>query len=166
MIDHVSPVSVGRQGQGERSTMGSLSRRSGADGERMVAHLFQRFGFQAERGCQRDGRTGHADVEGVPGLHIEVKFYGKFTNGDLENAMAQSERDANGLQERTGEEVIPVVIHKVKGAHGWNVSLTVAGLFALVDNNLPFALDYPDAIATFTFDDFMRLYIPYTGRIK
>lgn len=145
--------------------MGSLSRNSGADGERMVRDLFRRFGYNdAERGCQRDGRTGHADVEGVPGLHIEVKFWMRFTRGDLEDAMRQSERDAAGFFERTGVEIIPIVVHKRKGAHGWNVSITVAWLLQILDANIPFSLDYPDAIATFTFDDFMRMYIPYERR--
>lgn len=158
------PALVRETGAGERRNMGALSRRSGADGERMVARLFKDYGYPAERGVQHDGRTGHADVEGVPYLHIEVKFWGKFTRGDLENAICQAERDSDGYFARTGEELIPVVVHKVKGAHGWNVSMTIAALLSLLDTNMPFALDYPDAITTFSFEDFMRLYMPFGER--
>lgn len=144
--------------------MGATSRRSGADGERMVAHLFRKWGYPAERGVQHDGRTGHADVEGVPYIHIEVKFYARFTPGDLEKAMLQSERDASGRQEATGEYLIPIVVHKVKGAHGWSVSMRCLSLFALHEA-MPYTTDDPcGEIVTMAFDDFIVVYMAYEGR--
>ena len=50
-----------------RGTMARInSRRKGKNGELQVAHLFQAAGYKAERGCQHDGLSGHADVIGVP----------------------------------------------------------------------------------------------------
>lgn len=82
--------------------MGKSSRDKGKRGELMVAHFLKDFGYDARRGQQFAGANGDADVVGLPGIHIEVKFVEKL---DLLGAYAQSCRDA-----REGE--IPVVFHK------------------------------------------------------
>ena len=142
--------------------MGALSRSSGADGERQVAHLFQKYGYPAERGCQHDGMTGHADVIGIPGLYIEVKFHRVFTRKDLEDAFDQVERDSTAQAIETGlHDIIPVVIWKKKGSHGWNVSLRTIGIMDLFKVP-PFITDAPmDGIVTMNFEDFIGLYRHY-----
>lgn len=78
------------------------SRQKGKRGELYVAHFLKDYGYDAKRGQQYAGINGDADVVGLPGVHIEVKFVEKL---DLQGAYAQSARDA-----RPGE--IPVVFHK------------------------------------------------------
>lgn len=145
--------------------MGKLSRDSGADGERQVARLFRAYGFEkAERGVQRDGRTGHADVIGVPGIYIEVKFHRSFTRRDLEKAFDQVEDNSDALARDTGmHDIIPVVIWKEKGSRGWNVSMRTIGVLDLFKTP-PFVSNAPlDGIVTMSFDDFIRLYASYVG---
>ena len=69
--------------------MGKMSRDKGARGEREVASLCKAFGYEARRTSQSDGRF-EADVEGLPGIHIEVKRTEKFS---LYDALAQAFRD-------------------------------------------------------------------------
>lgn len=46
----------------------------GKKGELEVANLFKSYGFEEARRSQQYSGAGHtADVEGMPGLHIEVK---------------------------------------------------------------------------------------------
>lgn len=86
--------------------MGKMSRDKGARFEREVAALFHAGGFgKAYRSAQYCGYTGHAaDVEGVPGIHIECKHSEKMR---LYDWMEQATRDA----EAHGTD-LPVVIHK------------------------------------------------------
>ena len=55
--------------------MGKMQRTKGAKGELEFAHLCQEYGYTAvHRTAQHCGKTGQAgDVEGLPGIHIEVK---------------------------------------------------------------------------------------------
>lgn len=78
------------------------SRAKGKRGELHVAHFLKDYGYDARRGQQYAGINGDADVVGLPGIHIEVKFVEKL---DLLGAYLQSKRDA-----REGE--IPTVWHK------------------------------------------------------
>lgn len=66
------------------------SRSKGAVGERESARLFRDYGYDAHRTAQHCGMTGVADIEGVPGLHIEVKRREKL---NLYDAMSQAVRD-------------------------------------------------------------------------
>lgn len=91
------------------------SRDKGARAERDVAALLRAHGFdKARRGQQYCGANGDADVEGVPGVHIEVKHVEKL---NIENAMLQSVRDARDSE-------IPVVIHR-KNHEGWKVTMSL-----------------------------------------
>ena len=88
------------------------SRQKGAKGERELANFLREHGFESRRGQQYSGRTGEADVVGLPGIHIECKRVERL---DLDAALEQSVRDA-----RAGE--IPVVIHR-KNRQSWRITM-------------------------------------------
>lgn len=88
------------------------SRNKGARGERELAELLRKYGYEARRGQQFSGANGDADVVGLPGYHIECKRVEKL---NLDEAMAQSIRDAR-------ENEIPIVCHR-KDRKGWMVTL-------------------------------------------
>lgn len=85
---------------------GKTSRDKGKRGELFVAHLLQEKGYDASRSAQHCGKTGQAaDVIGLPGIHIEVKFVERMT---LYPWMEQAIRDS----EANGEGNMPAVFHK------------------------------------------------------
>lgn len=86
----------------------------GKRNELLLAHFFQRWGFNARRGQQYAGINGDADVVGVPYLHVECKAVQKL---NLDKAMEQSIRDA-----REGE--IPTVVHR-KDRQDWRITLSL-----------------------------------------
>ena len=88
------------------------SRDKGKRGELEVAHLLQKYGYDARRGQQYSGSNGDPDVVGLPGIHIEVKRVEKL---NLENAVEQSMRDA-----KDGEK--PAVLHR-KNRRKWLVTM-------------------------------------------
>lgn len=81
--------------------MSKMQRDKGARFERTIASYFKEYGYDAFRTSQSSGEY-QADVEGVPGIHIECKHCERMT---LYDWMSQSVRDA-----KAGEK--PVVIHK------------------------------------------------------
>lgn len=86
--------------------MGKMSRDKGKRFEREVSALFKDFGYDAHRTAQYHGKTGQAaDVEGVPGLHIECKHVERMS---LYEWMEQAQRDARAAENHD----LPVVIHK------------------------------------------------------
>lgn len=86
--------------------MGKMSRDKGKRFERVVAGLFQDYGYDARRTAQYKGNTGKAgDVEGVPYLHIEAKHQERM---NLYTWISQSISDAAA----EGKGNLPVVIHK------------------------------------------------------
>ena len=90
------------------------SRDKGKRNELLLAHFFQRYGFDAHRVQQYSGLQGDADVVGVPYLHLECKAVQKL---NLDKAMEQSIRDA-----REGE--IPTVVHR-KDRQDWKITLSL-----------------------------------------
>lgn len=92
--------------------MGKMSRAKGKVGERELAGYLREYGYDCRRGVQYSGRTGAADVVGLPGIHIECKRVERL---NIEDAMAQSRRDA-----RVDE--IPVVMHR-KNNCKWLVTM-------------------------------------------
>lgn len=92
--------------------MGKTSRDKGKRGERELANILKEHGFEARRGQQFCGRSGDADVIGIPGIHIECKRVEKL---NISEAMSQSRRDA-----REGE--IPTVIHR-RNNESWLVTI-------------------------------------------
>ena len=82
------------------------SKDKGKRGERTVAEYFREHGYDAHRSAQFCGKTGQAaDVVGVNGIHLEVKFQEKM---HLYDWMDQAVRDS----EAEGKGNLPVVIHK------------------------------------------------------
>lgn len=90
--------------------MGRKSREKGKVGEREVANILKKNGFDTKRGMQYHGGPDSPDVTGLPGVHIEVK---RVENFRLYDAMAQSKRDA-------GDGEMPVVWHR-KNRERWVV---------------------------------------------
>lgn len=104
--------------------MGKLSREKGKRGEREVANLCKQYGYDCQRTAQNRGKTGEAgDVEGLPGIHIEVKRTEKFS---LYEALEQAKRDATAK----GEGDMPVVFHR-KNDHEWVVVMAAGDFFTI-----------------------------------
>lgn len=97
------------------------SRNKGAAGERELAGLLKKYGYDCRRGQQYCGANGDADVVGIPGLHIECKRVEKL---NLDDAMEQSIHDA-----KDGE--IPVVMHR-KNRKPWKVTLELDNFIELL----------------------------------
>lgn len=86
------------------------SRDKGARGERELAKWLQKQGYiDARRGQQYSGANGDADVEGLPGIHIECKRVEKqAVNEWLQQAVDDSFADSI----KHGSHVMPVVFHR------------------------------------------------------
>ena len=96
---------------------GRTSRNKGKRGEREVVILLREAGFPAaHRSVQYCGRTGTAaDVIGLPGIHIEVKYVEREA---VRSWYSQAARDAGA----GGRGDIPVVFHR-KSRAPWLVTL-------------------------------------------
>ncbi|MGE3279704.1 MAG: hypothetical protein AB7H90_03400 [Alphaproteobacteria bacterium] len=79
-------------------------RNKGRAGEQEIVRIFKQEGYEeAERGWQsRGGGEDNADVNGIPGVHVEVKRTERF---EPYNWLAQAQRDA-------GQDRLPVVLHR------------------------------------------------------
>lgn len=54
--------------------MGKASRDKGARFERSLASRFREYGYDARRTARYCGKSGDAaDVQGLPGIHVEAK---------------------------------------------------------------------------------------------
>ena len=96
--------------------MGKAQREKGKRGEREFAALCRDYGYDVRRTAQYRGNTGAAgDVEGLPGIHVEVKRTEALKVWDY---MAQSIHDAIAA----GKEEIPIVAWR-KNEHPWLVIL-------------------------------------------
>lgn len=72
--------------------MGKInSKQKGARGERLFVSKCAEHGYKTRRGQQYCGANGDADVVGLPGIHIEVKFTER---ENIRAALEQSVRDA------------------------------------------------------------------------
>lgn len=69
---------------------GKPSRDKGARGEREVCHVLRDHGYEVERTPNSGGLWLPGDVQGVPGLHIEVKRQERWV---LRDWMRQAESD-------------------------------------------------------------------------
>jgi Holliday junction resolvase len=115
------------------------SRNKGKRGELELANLLKEHGFDARRGQQFSGANGDADVEGMPGIHIECK---RVEKQDVNSWLEQSERDAYADSLKHGYYVIPVVFHRqnhnprkpVKGR--WKVTLFAEDFIELVKRGM------------------------------
>lgn len=92
--------------------MGKFSRNKGKAGEREFARMCRQFGYDTRRTAQYRGNTGDAgDVEGLPGIHVEVKRTETLRAWDY---MEQSSHDAA----KKGD--VPIVAWR-KNEHPWLV---------------------------------------------
>lgn len=89
------------------------SRAKGAKGERELSAELRKYGFDCRRGQQYHGGGDSPDVVGLPGIHIECK---RVEHLQIETAMAQSRRDAEGTDD------VPVVMHR-RNREGWKVTM-------------------------------------------
>ena len=104
--------------------MGRMSRNKGKTGEREFAALCRAEGYEAQRTAQNRGKTGDAgDVEGLPGIHIEVKRTERFY---LWDSLAQSRRDA-AADKRGG---LPIVAHRCNNCP-WVIVMDARDWFTL-----------------------------------
>lgn len=90
------------------------SRDKGARGERELANLLRKKGYDARRGQQYCGANGDADVVGLDGIHIEVKRTERFRPYE---AMHQSLNDAR-------EDELSTVFYR-SNKRGWLVMMTM-----------------------------------------
>lgn len=96
----------------------------GKVGEREVAELMRKNGFEARRGQQFSGGGDSPDVvHNMKGFHIEVKRTGKQT--DIFKAMAQATRDKK-------QEDVPLVFHR-KNNQDWVVVMKAKDFFDLMN---------------------------------
>lgn len=97
------------------------SKSKGKRGELEWARVCNDHGYNCRRTAQYCGNTGEAsDVEGLPGIHQEVKRTERL---DLYGAMFQAVHDA-----RPGE--IPIVAHR-RNEHPWVVIMEADDFFQL-----------------------------------
>ena len=109
----------------DHSKCGKRSRDKGKRGEREVAKIFQEAGFTAKRAVQYNGRPGTAaDVVGVPGMHLEVKFVEKER---IREWYRQAERDATASPDKE----TPVVVHR-KIREPWLVTLSLDDFIMII----------------------------------
>ena len=72
--------------------IGRSSKNKGKRGEQEAVRLFRDNGFEVHRTVQYNGRSpaGAADLDGIPGLHIEVKRVERL---NIQDAVDQTTRD-------------------------------------------------------------------------
>jgi len=100
-----------------------LSREKGAQGEREAAeYLSSLFKLPVTRTAQYCGAAGHPDVEGLGGLHVEVKRRQRLY---LDAALAQAVRDA-------AVNAVPVVLHRANHER-WKITLFGDDLLRFLD---------------------------------
>lgn len=88
------------------------SKKKGKNGELSLAHELQKYGYDVRRSVQYSGANHDADLENLPGIHIECKRVEKL---NIYDAMAQSIHDAR-------ENEIPVVMHR-RNHDYWKVTM-------------------------------------------
>lgn len=104
--------------------MGKASRDKGKRGEREWAAVCREQGYDCHRTAQYRGNTGAAgDVEGLPGIHIEVKRTEALRPWDY---MTQAAHDAA----EAGNGQLPIVAWK-KNDHPWMVLMKAEDWFRL-----------------------------------
>lgn len=106
-----------------RTEIGRSSRRKGKVGEREIVNALKAAGFEAaHRSAQYCGNTGDApDVEGLPGIHIEVKRVERL---NLRKAYEQAVNDSK----KSGD--IPAVFHR-QSHQPWMVTLSLEDFLKL-----------------------------------
>lgn len=94
------------------SERGKYSKSKGKRFERAIANYFKERGYNTRRSAQYCGKTGEAaDVVGLPDMHIECKDVEKL---NIRKAMEQATNDCMEHNDKTGDSLVPVVIHHQK----------------------------------------------------
>lgn len=110
------------------SEMGRRSKQKGKRGEREVANILKRYGYEARRTAQYCGSTGDAsDVIGLEGYHIEVKNVERL---NLWKAIEQSRHDAM----EAGKKEVPVVVFK-KSRTSWQICIEFEEFLKILQNH-------------------------------
>lgn len=106
-----------------RTEIGRSSRRKGKVGEREIVKALKAAGFEAaHRSAQYCGNTGDApDVEGLPGIHIEVKRVERL---NLRKAYGQAVNDSK----KSGD--IAALFHRAS-YQPWMVTLSLEDFLKL-----------------------------------
>lgn len=123
------------------------SREKGKRGELEIAHILQGYGYNTRRGQQFSGANGDADVEGLPGIHLEVK---RVEHLNIDKALEQAIRDNYADSIKQGTNLLPAVFHrsnddrKRDSTRGkWKVTMTLETWMELYKAwdamNLPFS---------------------------
>jgi hypothetical protein len=100
-----------------------LSREKGAEGEREAAdYLTHLFKLPVNRTAQYCGAAGHPDVEGLDGIHVEVKRRQRL---HLESALQQAVADASVKD-------VPLVLHRANHER-WKITLYGDDLLRFLD---------------------------------
>ena len=117
------------------------SKEKGGRGERLLAKELQKYGYDARRGQQFKGGADSPDVLGLPGVHIECKFYkDPLTWAQKEQFMQQAVRDSEGKN-------MPAVFHKANRKE-WEVTL----------RSYPVRGESEMVLITMRLSDFMKFY--------
>ena len=110
----------------DHQAIGRKSRRKGKTGELEFCRVCNEHGWSANRTAQVKGKTGEAgDVEGLPGIHCEIKRTEAFR---LYDSLDQARRDA----EANGSGNLPVVFHRRNDCR-WVAVMDVNDWFCLYD---------------------------------
>lgn len=100
--------------QSPRRCLMMNSKQKGKRGELELARKLREYGYDARRTQQYCGVAGDADLQGLPGIHIECKRVERL---DLYGAMAQAEGDARAEEK-------PVVMHRKNNCE-WLVTMSL-----------------------------------------
>lgn len=104
--------------------MGKFSREKGKRGEREFASLCRQEGYDARRTAQvRGDRDGAADVEGLPGIHVEVK---RVEHLNIDDALDQARHDAEAKHDGS----LPIVAHR-RNHTRWKITMDAADWFEI-----------------------------------
>jgi len=100
------------------------SKQKGKRGELEAARLCASEGYETHRTAQYCGNVpdGSADIEGLPGIHVEVK---RNEHLNIDDALDQATRDAGKT-----DKAIPIVMHRKNGTR-WKVTMDAHDWFTL-----------------------------------
>lgn len=104
---------------------GRASQRKGADGERELAAIFKKHGYD----CTRGGSLSFGevpDLSGLPGIHVEVKRVERL---NVQEAMEQSIRDCQQMGDG-----IPALFHR-RNRKPWLVTMRLEDWLMIYGTN-------------------------------